>query len=284
MTNEIDKAYGLKLEYLKRETRIRMIMIFLRELLSIVALALIIALAALALRAVLAEAAETDRLQEEYAAILEGMEAAVNEIVAIRGPVPEGYDGRVEKTPPYQDAESEEKSLPGSPKAPQGHENAEVFPSVSQDSPEDFTEGSTEDFTGPALMPPEEPARPAAYRLTADELDLLERVTSAEVGGAQPYEGIIAVAETILNRSRLWGMTVTEVCEAPGQYTGPRRGEIPDEVRRAVADAVAGIKVFPGKDITHFHNESVTPYWAASKEFVGKIGNHLFYCGKEETK
>jgi spore germination cell wall hydrolase CwlJ-like protein len=231
MMNE--KTYGLKLEYLKKETRLRMIMIFLRETLSIVALALLIALTALMIRAVLAvDTAEADiaGLRGEAAMLSETVDAAIDEIVAIRGPVPEEYV-------------------------------AEPAPALSEES---------------APVP--------AYDLTAEELDLLERVTSAEVGGAQPYEGIIAVTETILNRSRLWGMTVTEVCEAPGQYTDPRAGEIPDDVKRAVADAVAGIKVFPGKDITHFHNESVTPYWAASKEYVGQIGDHKFYCGKEETK
>jgi spore germination cell wall hydrolase CwlJ-like protein len=29
--------------------------------------------------------------------------------------------------------------------------------------------------------------------------------------------------------------------------------------------------------VTHFHNTSVTPDWAAEKTFAGQIGDHLFY-------
>jgi N-acetylmuramoyl-L-alanine amidase len=114
------------------------------------------------------------------------------------------------------------------------------------------------------------PALPAA------ELDLLERVVAAEARG-EPYEGIMAVAEAVINRSKLWDMGIAEVLTAPNQFAEPYGGEIADDVKRAVADALAGIKVFRDP-ITHFHPVSETPWWAEKRRYAGQIGAHKFYC------
>jgi hypothetical protein len=111
---------------------------------------------------------------------------------------------------------------------------------------------------------------------TEEERELLYQIVAGEARG-EPYDGMIAVAETVLNRARLWDMTPTEIMTAEGQFYTGYNGPISDAVKLAVSDALAGIKVFPGQQITHFHEASVTPYWAESKTFVGKIGNHKFY-------
>jgi spore germination cell wall hydrolase CwlJ-like protein len=71
-------------------------------------------------------------------------------------------------------------------------------------------------------------------------------------------------------------MTITEVINAPGQFCEPYRGEVSDDAKHAVTDALAGIKVFRDP-VTHFHNTSVTPNWTSAKVFAGQIGDHRFY-------
>lgn len=112
--------------------------------------------------------------------------------------------------------------------------------------------------------------------LTSEERDLVERIVASEARG-EPIEGIMAVAQVIRDRSQLWGMTVTEVCLAPGQFAAPYHGEISPEVVQAVwavFDEGMSVLEIP---TTHFHADYVSPYWTADKVSRGSIGAHLFY-------
>lgn len=112
--------------------------------------------------------------------------------------------------------------------------------------------------------------------LTEDERTLVERIVASEARG-EPIEGIMAVAQCIRDRSQLWGMTVTEVCLAPGQFAAPYQGEISPEVVQAVwavFDLGMSVLEIP---TTHFHADYVSPYWTADKVSRGSIGAHLFY-------
>jgi spore germination cell wall hydrolase CwlJ-like protein len=112
--------------------------------------------------------------------------------------------------------------------------------------------------------------------LTEDERTLVERIVASEARG-EPIEGIMAVAQCIRDRSQLWGMTVTEVCLAPGQFAAPYQGEISPEVVQAVwavFDEGMSVLEIP---TTHFHADYVSPYWTADKVSRGSIGAHLFY-------
>lgn len=112
--------------------------------------------------------------------------------------------------------------------------------------------------------------------LTSEERDLVERIVASEARG-EPIEGIMAVAQVIRDRSQLWGMTVTEVCLAPGQFAAPYQGEISTEVVQAVwavFDLGMSVLEIP---TTHFHADYVSPYWTADKVSRGSIGSHLFY-------
>jgi spore germination cell wall hydrolase CwlJ-like protein len=112
--------------------------------------------------------------------------------------------------------------------------------------------------------------------LTSEERDLVERIVASEARG-EPIEGIMAVAQVIRDRSQLWGMTVTEVCLAPGQFAAPYQGEINSEVVQAVRAVFdEGMSVFE-IPTTHFHADYVSPYWTKSKVSRGSIGAHLFY-------
>lgn len=112
--------------------------------------------------------------------------------------------------------------------------------------------------------------------LTEDERTLVERIVASEARG-EPIEGMMAVAQCIRDRSQLWGMTVTEVCLAPGQFAAPYQGEISPEVVQAVwavFDEGMSVLEIP---TTHFHADYVSPYWTESKVSRGTIGAHRFY-------
>ena len=112
--------------------------------------------------------------------------------------------------------------------------------------------------------------------LTSEERDLVERIVASEARG-EPVEGMAAVAQVIRDRSQLWGMTVTEVCLAPGQFAAPYQGEISTEVVQAVwavFDLGMSVLEIP---TTHFHADYVSPYWTADKVSRGSIGSHRFY-------
>jgi spore germination cell wall hydrolase CwlJ-like protein len=112
--------------------------------------------------------------------------------------------------------------------------------------------------------------------LTSEERDLVERIVASEARG-EPIEGIMAVAQCIRDRSQLWGMTVTEVCLAPGQFASPYQGEISPEVVQAVwavFDEGMSVLEIP---TTHFHADYVSPYWTADKVSRGQVGAHRFY-------
>ena len=113
------------------------------------------------------------------------------------------------------------------------------------------------------------------HELTASERDLVERIVAAEARGTS-YECMVAVAQTIRERSEHWGQTIKEVVKYP-QYTYPYRGTISKEVKNAVADVFDhGVRVFD-EYTTHFHTDYVDPWWNESKVFRGKIDNVLFW-------
>ena len=116
----------------------------------------------------------------------------------------------------------------------------------------------------------------SSSQFTEQERDLVCRVVSAESRG-EDLQSQMAVAQVILDRSQLWGMTPTEVVTAPNQFAKPYKGEISDKTYLAVSNIFDGkIRVFEG-NTTHFHDDSVQPYWTDNKINRGNIGRMSFY-------
>lgn len=122
----------------------------------------------------------------------------------------------------------------------------------------DITEEQTEDT--------------CSYYVTDEEYNLLLRVCMSECGGkyGEPLEGKIAVVETILNRSEIYGKTIEEVVYEPNQYSVAYNGE-PDETVREAVDIALSSNTYPDDMIYfragYYHNFG-TPYM--------QIGNHYF--------
>lgn len=107
------------------------------------------------------------------------------------------------------------------------------------------------------------------------EREMIERVVMAEAMG-EPFEGQVAVAQTILDRSVLWDMTPVEVITQNSQYANMYPGDISQSVKDAVAAVFdQGHRAFE-EPVTHFHSGS-EPYWAEVKTSRGQIGGHKFY-------
>lgn len=121
---------------------------------------------------------------------------------------------------------------------------------------------------------PEDPV--SVHILSPEERDLIERVVAAEARG-EDLQTQMGVAQTILDRAELWNISITDVVTAPGQYAGPYKGEISDETKLAVMDVFdGGVRVFEDST-THFHDDSVSPYWTSNKESRGSLGRLEFW-------
>lgn len=97
----------------------------------------------------------------------------------------------------------------------------------------------------------------------------------------EPVEGQIAVALTTINRARLAGKSLCDVVATPGQFSWVRHEpQVLDLVAfkraKSLATAASRLQDYT-RGATFYHAAHITPYWAASKKFVGKWGNHVFY-------
>lgn len=116
------------------------------------------------------------------------------------------------------------------------------------------------------------------YELTAEERTEIESVVMAECGG-EPREGIIAVAQCILNAAEREGVRPTEAIKRYG-YTPIRK--TPSE---AVASAVSAVfdsgETVTDEPILYFYATYIYSAWHESQEFVTEIGNHRFFKARE---
>lgn len=120
------------------------------------------------------------------------------------------------------------------------------------------------------------------YRLADEERAEIERVIMAEAGG-EPREGIIAVAQCILNAAEKSNISPVEAVKKYG-YTSIRK-----EPNEAVKEAVKAVfddgETVTEEPILYFYAAYIYSAWHESQEFVAEIGNHRFFKAKgERTK
>ena len=138
------------------------------------------------------------------------------------------------------------------------------------------------------------PPAPTIVGDTGNATDLLAKTIWGEARG-EVTEGKEAVASVVLNRAARrprmwWGSSVEIVCLKPFQFScwnpnDPNREKLdsahqtssfPDCL--AVAQtAVDGRLTDRTNGATHYHDESITPDWAAGKTPSAVIGSHRFY-------
>ena len=109
----------------------------------------------------------------------------------------------------------------------------------------------------------------------------------------EPIDGQIMVAEVTLNRvaSNRYPDSVCDVVWQRKQFSWTHDGLHDDPTRMSYLDRQAWrdiqtlakdildekVEMF-GTGATMYHATYVEPYWADSYEFVGQVGEHLFYA------
>lgn len=128
--------------------------------------------------------------------------------------------------------------------------------------------------------------------LLASALTCLALNLYHEARGEGP-EGMLAVGVVTLNRTNHadWPDTICEVVYQPHQFSWTSHNP---PVRNAAAWAEAQtiarhlIEQPHSGPLDHralwYHNTSVAPKWAASKEVLGRIGQHVFYGHPEPAR
>lgn len=126
-------------------------------------------------------------------------------------------------------------------------------------------------------------SNPAVASQKAD-LFCLSHVVYHEARG-ESFNGQLAVAYVVLNRSLAWHRSICQVVYQPAQFTNIRK-TIPVETSRewqtAHFAATMATKKYiddPTKGSLYFYapHKVSEPRWARMKKFVGRIGHHLFY-------
>lgn len=112
-------------------------------------------------------------------------------------------------------------------------------------------------------------------------------------------DGQLAVAEVVINRVQSPDFPGT-VCEVVKQDTGPKKYDCqfsfycdgkPEDPKEIAAWSTAkdiAEMALRGEVLDHgatfYHATGVKPYWAKHFEFVGRIGDHMFYNGDINKK
>jgi len=132
----------------------------------------------------------------------------------------------------------------------------------------------------PMLVLPEITVKPPMPN--QDSIYLLARLIQAEANG-EPFQGQVAVANTVIYRSWRKGKTIREIVFQKGQYDGTRskyfyRKPKPEHLRAAYY-ALIGYKAIP-YGVQYFHNKHIATdtSWIQylSEHEYKTIGNHTF--------
>ena len=120
------------------------------------------------------------------------------------------------------------------------------------------------------------------YELTAEERAEIERVVMAEAG-SESREGIIAVAQCILNAAEREGVRPTEAVKMY-KYT-PDRKEPTEAVREAVSAVFDNGETVTDEPIIYFYANYIHSGWHETQRFITQIGVHRFFAAWEgDTK
>lgn len=123
----------------------------------------------------------------------------------------------------------------------------------------------------------------------ASELEVVYKTIAMESAN-QPFEGQVAVAGVILERSRQSGKSLEAVCLAKKQFScwNSRKwafswlsrnydAKVRSKAIRALETAINASQAYRG--VRHYHAKGVRPAWAKGHEPAFVIGEHLFYRG-----
>ena len=115
------------------------------------------------------------------------------------------------------------------------------------------------------------------------DYDYVLRVVAAECRG-EPIEGQMAVAQTIMETSKVTGMTPEQVVKVPNQYASPISIDlVNDSVKEACERVLVNGESVTNEPIRYFYSTMdgfVSKWHENSLEYVMTIGNHKFFKAK----
>ncbi len=100
---------------------------------------------------------------------------------------------------------------------------------------------------------------------------------------SEPQAGQVAVAHVTLNRAQERNLPIREVVTQPYQFswTMQKDSYIPEDTRAFLQCLQSVYIALQTGDITqgatHYHLDSIDPYWASEYTYVSQIGSHKFY-------
>src|SRR5690625_1010359 len=155
---------------------------------------------------------------------------------------------------------------------------SEMYQGTSQSNKGNQTGGSTGQETKPQKPPNTSVNVPQGF--SQNDINLMANAVHGEARG-EPYEGQVAVAAVIINRTKdaNFPNTISGVVFEPRAFTAVADGQIwlePNETsKRAVLDAINGWD--PTENATYYFNpETATSPWIWTRPQIKKIGKHIF--------
>lgn len=142
---------------------------------------------------------------------------------------------------------------------------------VEQSNKQDKSETAQKEQTGAVNIP---------QGFSQNDIKLMANAVHGEARG-EPYEGQVAVASVILNRTKsgTFPNTVSGVIFEPRAFTAVADGQIwlsPNETaERAVIDAINGWDP-TGNALYYFNPDTATSSWIWSRPQIKRIGKHIF--------
>lgn len=100
---------------------------------------------------------------------------------------------------------------------------------------------------------------------------------------SEPEIGQMAIVHVTLNRSLERDLSVKDVVRQPYQFswTFQKKSYIPDDPKAFFNCLQTVYKALQTKDITtgatHYHLDTISPYWADDYDYVSQFGSHKFY-------
>lgn len=117
--------------------------------------------------------------------------------------------------------------------------------------------------------------------INQEDLYLLARIINAEAGN-QPYKGMVAVGNVVMNRveSNKFPDTIKKVIYQKGQFSPVANGAInkkPNEKSiQAAKDVLTGARVVDENVVFFYNPEISTSRWIFTRKVALKLGDHAF--------
>lgn len=100
---------------------------------------------------------------------------------------------------------------------------------------------------------------------------------------SEPQVGQVAIVHVTLNRAKQKKMPIKAVVTQPYQFswTFQKNSYIPNDTKAFLQCLQSVYVALQTSDITngatHYHLDSVDPYWASEYTYVNQFGSHKFY-------